>query len=134
MLDLLDLQGWKRRGRWVGLREFAIFAAAYLTYFGVRALTEGSLPQALANAGRIAHVERLAGVEWEDAAQSAILGHHALVRVANWVYMFGHWPLLLLTGVLLFRYVGGRGGHQLAQRRSSPPATGRSRLVATLAA
>jgi hypothetical protein len=92
------------RGRWVGLREFAIFAAAYLTYFGVRALTEGSVPQALANAGRIAHVERLAGVDWEDAAQSAILGHDALVRLANWVYIFGHWPLLLLAGVLLFRY------------------------------
>ena len=94
----------RARGRWVGLREFAIFAAAYLTYFGVRALTEGSAPQALANAGHIAHVERLAGVDWEGAAQSAILGHDALVRLANWVYIFGHWPLLLLVGVLLFRY------------------------------
>jgi hypothetical protein len=92
------------RGRWVGLHEFAIFAAAYLTYFGVRALTEGKVPEALANAGRIAHVERLAGVDWEGAAQSAILGHDALVRLANWVYIFGHWPLLLLSGVLLFRY------------------------------
>jgi hypothetical protein len=92
------------RGRWVGLREFAIFAAAYLTYFGVRAITEGSVPQALTNAGRIAHVERHAGVDWEDAAQAAILGHDALVRLANWVYIFGHWPVLLLAGVLLFRY------------------------------
>jgi hypothetical protein len=90
------------RGRWVGLREFAIFATAYLTYFGVRALTEGKVPEALANAGRIAHVERVAGVDWECAAQSAILGHDALVRLANWVYIFGHWPLLLLAGVLLF--------------------------------
>ena len=94
----------RQRGRWVGLREFAIFAAAYLTYFGVRALTEGKVPEALANAGRIAHVERLAGVDWEGAAQSAILGHDALVRLANWVYIFGHWPLLLLAGVLLFRH------------------------------
>ena len=70
----------------------------------MRALTEGSVPQALANAGRVAHVERLAGVDWEGAAQSAILGHDALVRLANWVYIFGHWPLLLLAGVLLYRY------------------------------
>ena len=70
----------------------------------MRALTEGSVPQALVNAGRIAHVERLTGVDWEGAAQSAILGHDALVRLANWVYIFGHWPLLLLAGVLLFRY------------------------------
>jgi hypothetical protein len=86
------------------LRELGIFAAAYLTYFGVRALTEGSVPQALVNAGRVAHVERLTGVDWEGAAQSAILGHDALVRLANWVYIFGHWPLLLLAGVLLFRH------------------------------
>jgi PAP2 superfamily len=92
------------RSRSRPLREVGIFAAAYLTYFGVRALTEGSVPQALANAGRVAHVERLAGVDWEDAAQSAILGHDALVRLANWVYIFGHWPLLLLAGVLLYRY------------------------------
>ena len=92
------------RGRWVGLREFAIFAAAYLTYFGVRAITEGSIPRRWPTPGRIAHIERLAGVDWEGAAQSAILGHDALVRLANWVYIFGHWPLLLLAGVLLFRY------------------------------
>ena len=110
MLDPLDLHARRLtflrrpRGPWVGLRELAIFAAAYLTYFGVRAMTEGSIPQALANAGRIAHVERLAGVDWEGAAQSAILGHDALVRLANWVYIFGHWPVLLLAGVLLFRY------------------------------
>ena len=66
MLDPLDLHARRLtflrrpRGPWVGLRELAIFAAAYLTYFGVRAMTEGSIPQALANAGRIAHVERLA--------------------------------------------------------------------------
>src|SRR5512133_706685 len=86
------------------LRELGMCAAAYLTYFGVRALTEGSVPQALVNAGRVAHVERLTGVDREGAAQSAILGHDALVRLANWVYIFGHWPLLLLAGVLLFRY------------------------------
>ena len=94
----------RARDRRSGIRECAIFAAAYLTYFGVRALTEGKVPEALANAGRIAHVERLFGVDWEGAAQSAILGHDALVRLANWVYIFGHWPLLLLAGVLLFRY------------------------------
>ena len=86
------------------VRELAIFAAAYLTYFGVRALTEGSVSRAVANADSIYHVERHAGVRWEDAAQAAILGHDVLIRVANWVYIFGHWPLLLLAGALLLRY------------------------------
>jgi hypothetical protein len=86
------------------LRELTIFAAAYLTYFGVRALTEGSVGRAVANADSIYHVERLAGIHWEDAAQAAVLGHDVLVRLANWIYIFGHWPLLLLTGALLLRY------------------------------
>jgi PAP2 superfamily len=89
------------------LRELAIFAAGYLTYFGVRALTEGSVSRAVANADSIYHVERLAGVRWEDAAQAAVLGHDFLVRLANWVYIFGHWPLLLLAGALLLRYRPG---------------------------
>ncbi len=92
------------RGRWLGIRELAIFAAGYLTYFGVRAVTEGSFAQAIANADWIHRVERVAGINWEHAAQAAVLGHDALVRAANWIYIFGHWPLLLLAGVLLFRY------------------------------
>jgi hypothetical protein len=86
------------------LCELAIFAAAYLTYFGVRALTQGSVSQAVANADSIYHVERVAGVRWEDAAQAAVLGHDFVVRLANWIYIFGHWPLLLLAGALLLRY------------------------------
>jgi PAP2 superfamily len=92
------------RGRWLGIRELAIFSAGYLTYFGVRAVTEGSVAQAVANADWIDRVERFAGINWEHAAQAAVLGHDVLVRVANWIYIFGHWPLLLLAGVLLFRY------------------------------
>ena len=92
------------RERWAGPRELTIFAVGYIVYFGVRSLTEGSVPTALRNAARIEHVERLTGVAWEPRLQDAILSHHLLVRAANWVYMFGHWPLLLLAGFLLFRY------------------------------
>ena len=35
-----------------------IFAVAYATYFGVRALTEGKVSQAVANAIDLVHVER----------------------------------------------------------------------------
>jgi hypothetical protein len=91
-------------GRRLAARELAIFAAGYLTYFGIRALTEGSLPRAVANAGRIVHLERGLGIGWEHAAQAAVLGHDLLVRLADWIYIFGHWPLLVVAGVLLFRH------------------------------
>jgi hypothetical protein len=98
------MTGRYRNTRWAGPRELTIFAVGYGVYFGVRSLTEGSVPAALRNAARIEHVERTMGIAWEPTLQDAILPHHLLVRVANWIYMFGHWPLLLLAGLLLFRY------------------------------
>jgi hypothetical protein len=93
-----------RNPGWAGPRELTIFAVGYCVYFGVRSLTEGSVPAALRNAARIEHLERATGIAWEPTLQDAILPHQLLVRVANWIYMFGHWPLLLLAGLLLFRY------------------------------
>lgn len=92
----------EHRDRWLGLREVGLFVAAYLVYFGVRAITQGSAPAAVRNAEDIHRLERAAGIAWERPAQLAVLGHDAVVRVANWVYIFGHWPVLLLAGILLF--------------------------------
>jgi hypothetical protein len=87
-----------------GLRELLVFACAYLTYFGVRALTEGSAPRAMRNAADVVHVERWLHVDWEAALQEQVLRHPLLVDLANAVYVYGHWPMLILGGLLLFRY------------------------------
>jgi hypothetical protein len=87
-----------------GPRELLIFACAYLTYFGVRAFTEGAVPEAMANADRVAHVERVLGLNWERGIQEAVLRHAWLVDAMNAVYVYGHWPVLIIGGVLLFRY------------------------------
>jgi hypothetical protein len=98
-------------------RELALFALAYLTYFGVRAVTEGSVHRALANAAALFRLEADLGVAWESALQRAVLRHGLLVDVANAVYMFGHWPVILVAGVLLFRY---RRGHYYRLRNTFP--------------
>jgi len=87
---------------WRGAREIGIFAAGYLVYFGVRAITEGSVASAIANARWLDDVEQALGFAWERELQAAVVGHDLLVRLANWVYMFGHWPLLIVAGVLLY--------------------------------
>jgi hypothetical protein len=87
-----------------GARELGLFALAYLTYFGVRALTEGRAPRALHNALSLIHVERRLGLGWEHGIQTAALGSRVLVDAANAMYMYGHWPVLIAAGVLLFRY------------------------------
>jgi hypothetical protein len=87
-----------RRGR----RELALFAAAYLTYFGVRALTQGAVPNAISNAVGVMHLERVLGIDVEDSVQDVVAGSHTLVDAANALYIWGHWPLLIVGGVLLF--------------------------------
>jgi membrane-associated phospholipid phosphatase len=86
-----------------GWFELGVFALAYLTYFGVRALTEGNVPTAVANALELVHVERRFDLDWEDAIQGLVVGQQTLLSAVNAMYIWGHWPLLIIGGFLLFR-------------------------------
>jgi len=87
-----------------GLREIAFGAAFAVVYFGIRNLTVGSAPTAYANADRLMHLERTLHLAWEAPLQGAIISHPALVTLANWVYIWGHWPVIITVAVVLFRY------------------------------
>jgi hypothetical protein len=84
--------------------ELAVFAAAYLTYFGVRAVTEGAAWKASANAMTVIELETDLHLDWEGAIQATVLQSRLLVDVTNAIYIYGHWPLLIAAGILLFRY------------------------------
>ncbi len=89
--------------RWQQLaREIALILVAYFAYFWVRGLTEGSEARAVANAARIINIERTLGFFWEPALQTLILGNHSLITLANWAYIWGHWPVIGITGLWLF--------------------------------
>ena len=64
--------------RHTGQRQLVIFAAAYLTYFGVRAFTEGRVDRALANAASLVDIERWLGIAWEGAIQGVVGGSQLL--------------------------------------------------------
>ncbi len=85
-------------------REFVIVGLAAAVYCGVRAVTEGSISQALANAEAIERLERSLGIAWENAAQSVIIGSSTLVALANWVYIWGHWPVIIVSAAFLYVY------------------------------
>jgi hypothetical protein len=87
-----------------GLRQLGIFGLAYLVYFGVRAITQGSARDAVAHALDLIRLERDLGVDWEEPVQRVTLHSQLLVDGANAVYMYGHWPVIVVAGVLLFRY------------------------------
>ena len=106
MLDRSD-NGTSAADRTRGLRraatQLALIAAAALAYFGVRGLTEGSESTAIANADRVLGIEGAFGIDIEASLQGHILDHHSIVTAANWVYIWGHWPVIVFTLVWLYR-------------------------------
>ncbi len=87
-----------------GLLQVALAVLAALVYFGVRNVTVGSRAVAFLNAGRIQRFERDLHIAWEQALQAPVAPHVALVTFFNWVYVWGHWPVIIVASVLLYRY------------------------------
>ena len=85
-------------------REAALITLAIVLYFAVRNLTVGSEGAAVANAERLISLEHDLGISWEGALQDATASRDALVTLANWVYIFGHWPVILCVGAGLYRF------------------------------
>src|SRR4051812_43743031 len=76
------------------LREPFVIGTALLLYLAVRLVTEGSRAAAFQNARRIVDLETLLGIRWEHGFQQLVLAHEWLLDLANWIYVWGHWPVL----------------------------------------
>jgi membrane-associated phospholipid phosphatase len=85
------------------IHELALAAAAALTYFGIRNLTAGAADEAMANADRLERLERRLQLAWERSLQDAFLDHDAVVTLVNWVYIWGHWPVIITAAIVLYR-------------------------------
>ncbi|HET6643102.1 MAG TPA: phosphatase PAP2 family protein [Gaiellaceae bacterium] len=83
------------------VREVALVTGAILAYFTIRNVTAGAPGEAFANGERIVDFEQWLGIHWEDAVQRAIVGRDGVVTFANWIYIWGHWPVILSAAVAL---------------------------------
>lgn len=83
--------------------QVGLIAGAALLYFGVRGLTEGSEAIAVANGLDLLAFERSIGLAVEARLQGLILDRRWAVTMANWVYIWGHWPAIAVTLVWLHR-------------------------------
>lgn len=88
------------------LRQLALIVTAILLYFGVRGLTEGDVKAAISTGLDILEFEARLGLDFEHWAQGLILDNHALVTVSNWVYIWGHWPVISV--VLVWTFITNR--------------------------
>jgi membrane-associated phospholipid phosphatase len=79
------------------LQQILIVIGAVVAYFGVRGLTEGDVTAAVRNAERVMAVERLLALDRETWLQQAVLDVPFTTTFFNWVYIYGHWPLITVV-------------------------------------
>jgi membrane-associated phospholipid phosphatase len=75
--------------------------SAVFAYFLMRGLTEGRVDLARRNADTLVAFERWLAIDFEGAIQRAIIDNQRLVDLANWIYIWGHWPFIIAVAVLL---------------------------------
>jgi membrane-associated phospholipid phosphatase len=90
----------RSRAAWV-LGQAGLVTVGVVVYFRVRGLTEGSTSVAVAHAHDIAAIEQRLGIDVETAAQAPVQDTPGAEALINWVYIWGHWPVIVATMVWL---------------------------------
>jgi hypothetical protein len=88
------------------LRRFFVEAVLLVGLMVIYWLIRGALPErtadAFARANHIIHIEQRLGIFWEYGWQEHIIGNRALVDIVNGIYLYGHLPLLVLSGIWIY--------------------------------
>ena len=91
--------------------QLGLIGGAVLLYFGVRGLTQGNESDAVAHGLALLDFERSLGLNFESFLQQQILDNRFVVTAVNWVYIWGHWPVIVAT--LLWLHRSDRDGYLL---------------------
>lgn len=86
----------RSRVTWL-LEQAGIVLLGILFYFGVRGATQGSTAAALDHAEDIVQWEKSLGIYVESELQAPVNDFRTLETLANWVYIWGHWPVIIAT-------------------------------------
>ncbi len=87
------------------IRELVLVAALFLAYKAGRAVADGHVARAYADAKRVWHFERSLRLPQEAHVQHMLMTSQALIRVANVYYAWAHFAamIIFLLWVYLFR-------------------------------
>ncbi len=83
--------------------QLTLVAGAALLYFAVRGQTEGSEALAVRHGLDLLAFERGLGLDVEASLQAMILPNRWAVTAVNWIYIWGHWPVVAATLIWLHR-------------------------------
>lgn len=84
-------------------QQIAIVAVAVAAYFLVRGATEAAYGEALRHAQALVDLERMLGLYWEPALQEALAASPRVRAVLNAIYIYGHWPVIVVSLIWLAR-------------------------------
>ena len=105
LADTLPSVASRAARQWRGLsRELLIVVIGIAVYFGVRGVTASDAETALQNAGDLIRWEKAAGIYVEPTLQGLVDNSDALLTVLNWIYIWGHWPVIVAVLLWLFRH------------------------------
>ena len=93
----MGVRGWSGFG-W----QIVLLLPLSLLYFFVRDLSSGQESEAYANAQSIVNLQQSLGLDWESTLQQRILDTDWIVAAVNWIYIWGHFPVIIVSLFLLF--------------------------------
>jgi hypothetical protein len=82
-------------------RETLLMLPAGFLYFTVRGIVDAREAVAYENAATIVQLQNRLGIFYEPTLQAWILSSDILVQLLNWIYIWGHWPVVITTLVWL---------------------------------
>lgn len=90
------IDGWRELAK-----QVLLVALAVLFYFGVRGLTESAAGIAIEHGNDVLAFEQRIGIAFSPEFQATITDIPFLANLGNWVYIWGHWPVIVATLVWL---------------------------------
>lgn len=91
---------WERH--WRLLVEIAFIVPAYAAYQLVRSAVGGQAGTAFDNASKLIHLEQQLGIFHEASLQAYVLPRQWMVDASNYIYIYGHLPVIILVAFWLF--------------------------------
>ncbi len=91
-----------RRSRfpWI-LGQAGLVLLGVFVYFRIRGLTDAARATAQEHSRDIVAFEKATGLHFEAAFQKPVESSDVAEALANWVYIWGHWPVIIVTMVWL---------------------------------
>jgi hypothetical protein len=89
-------------GNWRLFAEILFIVPAYAAYQLVRSMVGGQAGTAFDNATRLIHIEKRLGIFHEASLQQYVLPSDWMVGAANYIYIYGHLPVIIMVAFWLF--------------------------------